>query len=70
MNQMALALGLEPLTNELGTYWCCGDCYPRTKGKYSLIWEPPDYTSGKCVHCKRVYTFKSREGKEELPSVS
>jgi hypothetical protein len=32
----------------------------------SLTWLPPDYTSGECHHCKRVYTFEGAYGEDEL----
>lgn len=66
MNQMTLGLGLPPAKNPYGLFWCCGDCFPKSEGKHSLIWQPPDYKSGRCVYCGRAYTFSSRYGKDEL----
>ena len=64
--QFALSLGLPLVMNPDGWFWCCGDCIPITDGRRSLSWMPPDYCSGRCVHCGRVYTFSSKYGEAEL----
>lgn len=66
MSQMALDLNLGPMPNPYGLFWCCGDCMSINGGRMSLTWEPPDYNNGSCIHCNRVYTFKSRYGEDEL----
>jgi len=64
--QPALALNLPPTPNPHGLFWCCGDCYPITKGGSSFAWQPPDYQTGRCRICGRSHRFGSRYGEDEL----
>jgi len=65
-SQPALVLGIGVVPAPHGLYWVCGDCLPRTNGKYGLIWQPPDQKRGKCVHCGQMYEFSSKYGETEL----
>ena len=67
--QGVLALGLPPVPNETGLFWCCGDCFPVTGGLVSFSWQPPDYKTGHCYDCGRSYQFRSAYGKDELQEV-
>ena len=66
MNQMAFDLNLGPMPNPYDLFWCCGSCMSINGGRMSLTWQPPDYKSGSCIHCGRVYTFESPYGEDEL----
>ena len=49
--------------NPLKLFWIC-DCHKN--GKYSLVWQPPDYNVGECVKCHGLYYFDSKWGEDEL----
>ena len=60
MKQMGLDMGMGAEWNGL-FWWCC----PHVNPGVSLTWLPSDYKTGECVFCKKKYTFKTREGKED-----
>lgn len=66
MNQLTLDLELKPVMNEAKIFWCCPHCIPLIGDQFSLIWQPPDQRVGRCVNCKREFTFESRYGTDEL----